>query len=147
VDVGADHRRHALAEALDDFVAGFAMRAGLKIEVKIAPQASTIDDDVAVHLFRVCQEALTNVYRHAHARKAQVTLEVDDAIRLTVKDDGVGFDQVNSGAPHQGFGLLGMQERAALVGATVQIESAAGEGTTIIVRMPVNAVALDGSHD
>ena len=58
---------------------------------------------------------------------------------LIIEEDGVGFEQGN-GAGHQGFGLLGMQERAALVGATVQIESAAGEGTTIIVRMPVVAV-------
>jgi signal transduction histidine kinase len=59
----------------------------------------------------------------------------------------VGFDQVNTKTPHQGFGLLGMQERAALVGATVQIESAAGEGTTIIVRMPVLNEQDAAHHD
>jgi signal transduction histidine kinase len=62
-----------------------------------------------------------------------------DHVSLIIEDDGVGFEQGNGGTPRQGFGLLGMQERAALVGATLQIESAAGEGTTIIVRMPVVA--------
>jgi two-component system sensor histidine kinase NreB len=56
---------------------------------------------------------------------------------LIIEDDGVGFEPRGAEAPLTGFGLLGMQERAALVGATVQVESAAGEGTTVIVRMPV----------
>jgi signal transduction histidine kinase len=60
-----------------------------------------------------------------------------DYVSLIIEDDGVGFDQATASTPRQGFGLLGMQERAALVGATVQIESASGEGTTIIVRMPM----------
>ena len=128
-------RSHALAEALDDFVAGFAMRAGLKIKVKIAPGASTIDDDVAVHLFRVCQEALTNVYRHAHARKAQVTLEVDDAIRLTVKDDGVGFD-VSAANRVLSVGLPGMRDRMARLGGSVEIHADPG-GTTLVASLPL----------
>jgi signal transduction histidine kinase len=85
-------RSGRLAEALEDYAFGFGKRAGLKVTVDIAPAAGSIDDDVAVHLFRVCQEALTNVYRHANAHKARVVLEVDNTIRLTVKDDGIGFD-------------------------------------------------------
>jgi signal transduction histidine kinase len=66
-----------------------------------------------------------------------------DQVSLIIEDDGVGFEQGAAGPSHQGFGLLGMQERAALVGATVQIESVAGEGTTIIVRMPIDGTARE----
>ena len=60
-----------------------------------------------------------------------------DHVSMVVEDDGVGFDPgATSGAGRGGFGLLGMQERAAMVGATLEIESAVGEGTTILVRMP-----------
>ena len=128
-------RSHGLPEALEDFATGFAMRAGLKIKVKIAPAASTIDDDVAVHLFRVCQEALTNVYRHAHAKKAQVTLDVDSAIRLTVKDDGVGFDASASDRVLS-VGLPGMRDRMTRLGGAVEIHGDPS-GTTLVATLPL----------
>ena len=58
----------------------------------------------------------------------------------SIEDDGIGFDAATAGAPH-GFGLLGMQERAALVGATLEIESQRGKGTTVLLRMAADAVA------
>ena len=58
-----------------------------------------------------------------------------DSVLLIVEDDGVGFDLAAANAPTEGFGLLGMQERAGLVGATLEIESSAGKGTTVLVRM------------
>jgi two-component system, NarL family, sensor histidine kinase UhpB len=64
-----------------------------------------------------------------------------DHVLLIVEDDGVGFDLATEGTAGQGFGLLGMQERAALVGASLQIESAAGKGTTILVRMAAAGAA------
>ena len=132
-----------LAEALEDFAAGFAMRAGFKIKIKIAPEASMINDDVAVHLFRVCQEALTNVYRHAHAKKAQVSLDVDSMARLTVKDDGVGFDATAADRVLS-VGLPGMRDRMARLGGTVEIYGDPG-GTTLIATVPLEqAHAQDG---
>jgi signal transduction histidine kinase len=62
-----------------------------------------------------------------------------DCILLVLEDDGVGFEQPDSGAAGSGFGLVGMQERAALVGASLQVDSTPGKGTTILVRMPVRA--------
>src|SRR6187200_556881 len=131
--------------ALDDL----GLRAGVRADLHTTGLSSArLTSEVETTLYRIAQEALNNIAKHARAQNVDVILERrPDHVSLIIEDDGVGFDQVNSGAPHQGFGLLGMQERAALVGATVQIESAAGEGTTIIVRMPVNAVAQDGSHD
>jgi PAS domain S-box-containing protein len=94
-------------------------------------------------LYRIAQEALTNVAKHSQAKNVEVILERRaDHVLLIVEDDGVGFDAGGApGAAGQGFGLLGMQERAALIGATLQIESSAGSGTTIFVRMSVAALA------
>ena len=138
-----------LRAALANYVQDWSLRAGVRADLHTTGlSADRLTSEVETTLYRIAQEALNNIAKHARAENVDVILERrPDHVSLIIEDDGVGFDQVNSGAPHQGFGLLGMQERAALVGATVQIESAAGEGTTIIVRMPVNAVALDGSHD
>src|SRR5690606_24244319 len=126
-----------LAEALETFATGFGRRAGLRVSTEIAPDADRIQDDGAVHLFRVCQEALTNVYRHANARKAQVRLEVEDgAIELTVKDDGIGFDETVADRL-LGVGLPGMRERMARLGGSVTI-SGNPAGTTLVARLPAS---------
>jgi PAS domain S-box-containing protein len=86
-------------------------------------------------VYRVLQEALTNVAKHAAARRVSVRLERGDTmVELQVRDDGVGF---NPGANHRGLGLQGMRERAALLGGAVQLESAPGKGTLITARFPV----------
>jgi signal transduction histidine kinase len=97
-------------------------------------------------LYRIAQEALTNVAKHSRAKNVEVILERRaDHVLLIVEDDGVGFDPGGAaGAAGQGFGLLGMRERAGLIGATLQIESSVGAGTTIFVRM---AVAASGRRE
>lgn len=86
--------------------------------------------------YRVLQEALTNVAKHAGARRITVRLVRDETtVELLVRDDGAGFDL--SAVDHRGLGLQGMRERAALLGGGVQIESARGKGTTITARFPV----------
>jgi signal transduction histidine kinase len=105
-----------------------------------------LTSEVETTLYRIAQEALNNIAKHARAENVDVILERrTDYVSLIIEDDGVGFELSTAAVEHRGFGLLGMQERAALVGATVQIESAAGEGTTIIVRMPV-VVGQDAAH-
>jgi signal transduction histidine kinase len=87
-------------------------------------------------LYRIAQEALTNVARHSRASSVDVILERrGDQVVLIVEDNGIGFDPAKTNSRRPGFGLLGMQERAALVGATLQIESAAGKGTSVLLRM------------
>ena len=87
-------------------------------------------------LYRIAQEALTNVAKHSRAAHVDVILERRaDQVVLIVEDNGVGFDPGDTGLTGQGLGLSGMQERASLVGATIQIESTAGKGTTVLVRM------------
>ena len=92
-------------------------------------------------LFRVAQEALTNVARHAHATEVSVLLtHLPDLARLEVSDNGIGFDPLAPGrlVSGSGLGLVGMQERVTLVGGTCRIESAPGEGTRVVVELPVN---------
>jgi signal transduction histidine kinase len=96
----------------------------------IAPEPSTA-------LFRIFQEALTNVARHAKATHVQVQLTADeDSVRLVVADNGVGI-RVSPTQPARSFGLLGMKERAALLGGRLNVEGHAGSGTTVSAEIPV----------
>ena len=99
--------------------------------------------DTETALYRVTQEALTNVLRHANAKRVGVLLERrKDLISLIVEDDGAGFDAaaVLQAAHSRGkLGLLGMQERVVMVGGTIEFESTPGAGTTVFVRVPLEA--------
>jgi PAS domain S-box-containing protein len=133
-----------LRAALANYVRNWSKRVQISAELHAS---GLLDDRLASEaettLYRIAQEALTNVAKHAQAENVDVILERrSDHVLLIVEDDGVGFDPGDAGTTGQGFGLQGMQERAALVGATIQIESAAGKGTTILVRM---AAPLTGS--
>ncbi len=96
-------------------------------------------------LYRVAQEALTNVLRHANARRVSVLLERrPGGVSLIVEDDGRGFDAETllQAPPTEGkLGLLGMGERAKLVGGTFALESSPGSGTTVFVRLPLDCPA------
>jgi len=121
-----------LCEALGNFARGFAKRSGHYVNVRITPEADTLDDEVSLNLFRACQEALTNVYRHAEASMVVITLEVDDCgVRLEVADDGNGVDPSQS----LGVGLSGMRERIERLGGDVELLSEP-DGTTLRVTVP-----------
>ncbi|MGO8697267.1 MAG: sensor histidine kinase [Limisphaerales bacterium] len=99
-------------------------------------------------LYRIAQEALTNIARHAQAKRVSVLLERRaGCISLIVEDDGQGFNAPAEGAfvcPGR-LGLLGMQERVQLAGGTLTIESAPGAGVTLFVRLPLPAAVEGGS--
>ena len=93
---------------------------------------------VETALYRVVQEALTNVLKHAGARRVNLVLQRSAGqVAAVVEDDGRGFDPESAPAAGNRLGVLGMRERAALVGGSLTVESAAGRGTTIIVRVPL----------
>ncbi len=127
-----------LVEALRDLAGGVATDA-LAVEVAVDPPDLAPPPDVAIAIFRIVQAALANVQRHARARRAWIRLAADpDAGRLAleVEDDGAGFDRRQVG-PDAGVGLVGMRERAAWLGGTLEVDSAPGRGTRIRVAVPV----------
>lgn len=123
-----------LRAALANYVQAWSARTGVAAELHTAgPLDQRLAPDAETTLYRIAQEALTNVAKHSRASCVEIILDRrPDHVLLIVEDDGDGFDPA---AGTQGFGLLGMQERAALVGASLQIESSPGQGTTILVRM------------
>jgi PAS domain S-box-containing protein len=134
-----------LRAALSNYIQNWSKRTRIAAELHTS---GLLDDrlpsEAETTLYRIAQEALTNVAKHARAKNVEIILERrGDHVLLIVEDDGVGFDPGDADTAGLGFGLLGMQERASLVGATLQIESAAGKGTTILVRMAAPSVATD----
>ncbi len=104
--------------------------------------AERLPPDVETAFYRIAQEALNNVVKHAHATRADVVLERRDGeLVLVIEDDGVGFDPAAPGIRQKGIGLAGMRERAALAGATLQVESAPGKGTSVFLRRPASEAA------
>ncbi len=134
-----------LEEALKWYVEREAKRAGLAFRLALGPLPKRPPVTLEAVLFRIVQEALTNVVRHAQARVVEVELsEAEGALQLVVHDDGRGFDvaavraRVTNG---ESQGLLNMEERAALAGGDLEIDSAPGQGTSIRVRLPLPAAA------
>ena len=135
-----------LRAALANYLQDWSKRVGISAELH---STGLLDDrlpsETETTLYRIAQEALTNVAKHSRAQNVDVILERRaDHVLLIVEDDGVGFE-VDGEADGQGFGLLGMQERAALVGASLEVESAVGKGTTILVRMNLAVPAGEGT--
>ena len=130
-----------LRAALANYVQDWAKRVGVAAQLHTTGlQDSRLPSETETTLYRIAQEALTNVAKHSGARTVEVILERrSDSVLLIVEDDGVGFDQSDAGTTGKGLGLMGMQERAAQVGATLEIESGAGKGTTILLRMAAPA--------
>jgi signal transduction histidine kinase len=118
-----------------------AALAGLQAEVRVDPLARRLDPAVEIQCFRIAQEALTNVVKHAKARA--VTVEVsrhDEQVHLSVRDDGVGFDVASlreKAVRGASLGLLGMEERATLAGGSLQYRAAPGQGTEVHAWFPL----------
>ena len=128
-----------LEGTLRAYVREFGRRHRIACRLSVAPRADTIGTERDLHLYRIVQEALTNVGRHAHARNVLVRLaRRGDVLVLTVHDDGVGFD-VDAVAPGGRLGLVTMRERAEIMGAAFTISSRRRRGTEIRVAVPLGA--------
>jgi signal transduction histidine kinase len=124
-----------LVGALRLLVARHGERARVPASFSATPTDARAPVEIETACFRIAQEALSNVARHARARHVEVTLTAQGvALELTVRDDGVGF---NVERLRTGPGLAGMGERAELAGGRLDIESAAGAGTTLRARFPL----------
>jgi signal transduction histidine kinase len=127
-----------LAAALRWYAHETSEHLNLPITVNSSVDETEISDEVRLTIFRIAQEAITNAVRHAHASRVKLNLESQGMETiLTVQDDGRGFnvDQMLHGSEQNCLGLLGMIERAALIGGGCQIRSSAGEGTIVEVRV------------
>lgn len=124
-------------------LAGEVTRGGVaRAEVDVQGTPWPLVPEVEDHLFRIGQEALTNALKHARADRLQVELRFTESdVELLVKDDGAGFD-TGAAARDGHFGLQGMQERAAKVGARLDVRSAHGQGTSVLVSIPRHAASL-----
>jgi signal transduction histidine kinase len=128
---------HGLPQAVATVLSDFTSRSGIDVESRLEVDHPTIPSDVANHVFRILQEALTNILRHARASTAFVTLRATaDRIELTVRDDGAGFDPQGH-APGTSLGLLGMRERSELLGGKFSIRSQPDRGTEVSVSIPL----------
>lgn len=121
-----------LGTALGDFLKRFAERTGIAVDFHCDPAAGRFAEARAETLFRIAEEALRNVERHARAERIEVSLSdttAPEGLKLEIRDDGHGFDPQIEHPGH--YGLVGMQEQAALVGAELEIRSAPGRGTQV----------------
>lgn len=126
-----------LVDALEWYANDFEKRTGITCIYEHRAAAS-VDAAVATTAYRIAQEALTNVARHADARNVTVALKADNGrLDLTVTDDGRGFDP-DAISENEGLGLAGMRERAALVGGTLAVRSMPGEGVQVVFEMAMS---------
>lgn len=150
----ADLRPTALDDlGLADALEAYAREWGRRFDIATDFQAIGFDNrrlasEKETAVYRVVQEALTNVVKHADARHVSIVLEARaQEVRLVIEDDGSGFDLASvTTAPSKRLGLSGMQERLAMIGATLRIESALGEGTSIFIRVPLSESEEGGSR-
>ncbi|HKH94026.1 MAG TPA: PAS domain S-box protein [Gemmatimonadaceae bacterium] len=131
-----------LEEALRSYAVEWSRQSAIVLDLHVHGKSERLPSEVESATYRIVQEALTNVARHSGASRAGVVLERRDGyIHVIVEDDGRGFDPNGvaatrgEGAP--ALGLLGIRERATLVGGTMQIESKPGKGTALFVHVPI----------
>lgn len=130
-----------LEAAILAHVRGLREGAGFEVHAEVDSVNHLLDDDAKLALYRVVQEALSNVLRHAGTGKARVQVGVSDGmVHAVVEDDGSGFSLAETGKGGGGLGLTGMRERAMMIGGQVDIESIPGRGTVVRLTVPAHAV-------
>jgi signal transduction histidine kinase len=140
-----------LVPAIQSFLKQFGARTGMGVTLDAPPGETRLPRSIEVALYRVVQEALTNVARHAAAHNVSVRLEVTEAAAsLRIADDGRGFDADsflrNPPAEH-GMGVIGMRERVATYGGEFSIGSQSGKGTRVALSIPLSGADADGEED
>jgi len=130
-----------LAAAIEWQASEFATRTGIGCVVTVPSADLQVDNDRATEIFRIFQECLTNVARHAEATSVRASLSTqDEDLLLVVQDDGKGFSESESTGS---LGVLGMKERAKACGGSLQVSSSPGAGTTVAVRVPLRDPGAD----
>jgi len=127
---------HSLSEALQALVNGWETETGVPVLFQAVNGSRPLPPRVEVALYRICQEALTNVARHAEARRVTVRLvATPEQVQLTIEDDGLGLDA--SDTAEDRYGLVGMNERARMLGGALDLSTSPGAGTRVRVTVPL----------
>jgi signal transduction histidine kinase len=131
---------HGLTSALTSFVREWSANHDIEVDFHSNAPEARFPSEIETNLYRIIQEALNNVVKHANAKKVSITFNhlPEEAI-VIIEDDGDGFDPEGDlihRTEGSGFGLLGMKERATLIGGTFDIESTSGGGTAVLLRVP-----------
>jgi two-component system sensor histidine kinase UhpB len=125
---------HGLVPAIESQLRRFSAQTGVQAELRTEGDPDALDSDQEIVVYRVAQEALSNVAQHASARRVELGLSADnDGVELTIRDDGRGFDP---GADYDTLGLSGMSERARLLGGRLDVQSHPGGGTALTLQVP-----------
>jgi len=127
--------------ALKSFIESYKSTYNIEVDFDYVGDKVRLEPDIEINLYRICQEALTNVAKHTTANLVKLYIHVsDEEIVLKIKDDGLGFKVKHylKSHKHKGMGLFSMQERAELLGGIFKINSKTGKGTKIEVRIPRN---------
>lgn len=122
-----------LPESIEWLLNQWQQRTAIVCTLDIDFEMPELSDNVKLAVFRMCQEALTNIARHAGASRVAVSLHYDAGLQFTVADNGIGFD---TALPSRNLGLLGMRERAQGISGTLDIRSSPGNGTSIQLTVP-----------
>ena len=126
-----------LAAAVEWQARDFQLRTGIPCQLQLPPQELAVAPNIATALFRIFQETLTNITRHANATSVEVCVETQgEGMVLRIHDNGQGFDDTNP-ALSKSLGLLGMRERAVMLGGQVNVSSTPGQGTSVTAWIPL----------
>ncbi|MEO8596197.1 MAG: sensor histidine kinase [Candidatus Solibacter sp.] len=138
--------RLGLPSALRQLATRFCRQASARLQIRLSPRTSRISPEAQEVIYRVSQEAIQNVFKHSQASSVKLLVTSDDKrIRLSVRDNGVGFDPETVRRKPLSFGLTGMQERAALLGGTLRVQSVQGKGAAVILDLPPNYIKVPGN--
>lgn len=127
-----------LVPTLKRYVDGFAEKSGVPISLTVTGNERRFASYKEVALFRIAQDLLSNIRQHAHATRAQILLDLtEDTVRITVEDNGSGFDVNEALIAKKGIGLSTLRERVEMMGGQVQIDSAPGRGAKVSLALPI----------
>jgi two-component system, NarL family, sensor kinase len=136
-----------LANAVSQLAESFEKDSGVKVHLPISKRLGKLPINLEEGLYRIAREALSNVRKHAQAREVQVSLQRREGnVLMTVQDDGAGFNPWEE-APPGHFGIIGMGERASLLGGRLDVESHPGHGTLIRAVVPVRRSAGENTGE
>ena len=130
-----------LPAAIEWYLRGFSKRHDIRVDLLHDPMPERLTPETEAAAYRIVQEALTNVAKHAHATVCRVYVQrLPNTVLITIEDDGAGFDPTQAAqAADRGLGLIGIRERASHLQGTLRLESAPGKGTRLTVELPARS--------